>query len=87
MLFLLVVPVFMVFLQPLFGALSRRHEFEADAFAVDHANASALVSGLVKLYRENASPLVSDPLYAAFHYSHPPPEERVARLQAIGGVS
>jgi STE24 endopeptidase len=81
LLFLLVVPVFMVFVQPLFGALSRRHEFEADAFAAEHADAGALVSGLVKLYRENASPLVSDPLYAAFHYSHPPPEERVARLQ------
>lgn len=81
MLFLLVTPVFMVFLQPLFGALSRKHEFEADAFATEHADANALVSGLVKLYRDNASPLVSDPLYAAFHYSHPPPEERVARLQ------
>ena len=80
-LFLLVSPVFLVFIQPLAAALSRRHEFEADAFAAAHADGGALVSGLVKLYRDNASPLVSDPLYAAFHYSHPPPAERVARLQ------
>ena len=83
-LFLLVAPVFLVFVQPLMAALSRRHEFEADAFAAEFADADALVSGLVKMYRDNASPLVSDPLYAAFHYSHPPPAERVARLQAHG---
>lgn len=80
-LFLLVAPVFVVFIQPLMAGLSRRHEFEADAFAAEHADGQALVSGLVKMYRDNASPLVSDPLYAAFHYSHPPPAERVARLQ------
>ena len=79
--FLLVTPVFLVFVQPLTAMLSRRHKFEADAFAAEHADGDALVSGLVKLYRDNASPLVSDPLYAAFHYSHPPPAERVARLQ------
>lgn len=83
-LFLLVAPVFLVFLQPLMAALSRRHEFEADAFAARHAEADALASGLVKMYRDNASPLVSDPLYAAFHYSHPPPAERVARLRQQG---
>jgi STE24 endopeptidase len=86
-LFLLVAPVFLVFLQPLMAALSRRHEFEADAFAATHAEADALVSGLVKMYRDNASPLVSDPLYAAFHYSHPPPAERVARLQQRGAAA
>ena len=86
LLFLLVAPVFLVYFQPLSVALSRRHEFEADAFASEHAGAGALVSGLVKLYRDNASPLVSDPLYAALHYSHPSPEERVARLKALRGM-
>lgn len=86
-LFLLVAPAFLVFLQPLTAALSRRHEFEADTFAARHAEAEALVSGLVKMYRDNASPLVSDPLYAAFHFSHPPPAERVARLQQQGAAA
>ena len=81
-LFLLAVPVFAVFVQPLFAALSRRHEFEADAYAAARSDGAALVGGLVKLYRDNASSLVADPLYAAFHYSHPPATERVARLEA-----
>jgi STE24 endopeptidase len=82
LLFLLVTPVFMELAQPLFAALSRKHEFEADAFAAEHADPGALVRSLIKLYRDNASVLVSDPLYAAYHYSHPPPAERVARLGA-----
>jgi len=80
LLFLLLAPVFMEWTQPLFAALSRRHEFEADAFAAAHTDAGAMVTGLTKLYRDNASVLVSDPLYSAYHYSHPPPAERVARL-------
>lgn len=80
LLFLLVTPVFMELLQPLFAALSRKHEFEADAFAAEYSDPGALVRSLIKLYRDNASVLVSDPLYAAYHFSHPPPAERVARL-------
>ena len=80
LLFLLVVPVFTVFLAPLFAQLSRRHEFEADAYAMAQANGADLASALLKLYEDNASTLTPDPLYVKFHYSHPPAVERLARM-------
>jgi STE24 endopeptidase len=61
---------------------SRRHEFEADAYAARQAPASALVSALVKLYRDNASTLTPDPLYSSIYDSHPPAAIRIGRLQA-----
>jgi STE24 endopeptidase len=82
LLFLLVVPVFTVFLQPLMSWLSRRHEFEADEFAARQSDAGKLVAALVKLYRENANTLTPDPLYSAFHDSHPPAPVRISNLQA-----
>ncbi len=81
-LFLLVIPVFTVFFTPLFSALSRKHEFEADDYAASQASAKALISGLVKIYRDNASTLTPDPLYSAFHHSHPPAPVRVAHLSS-----
>ncbi len=82
LLFMLVVPVFSFFLSPLMAALSRRHEFEADAYAVRQASAQDLGNALVKLYKDNASTLTPDPLYVRFYYSHPPASERIARLGA-----
>jgi len=82
LLFLLVVPVFTVFVQPLLSALSRKHEFEADEFAARQADVGKLVEALVKLYRENANTLTPDPLYSAFHDSHPPAPVRIANLRA-----
>ena len=82
LLFLLVAPVFTVFVQPLMSWLSRRHEFEADEFAARQSDAGKLVAALVKLYRENANTLTPDPLYSAFHDSHPPAPVRIANLQA-----
>ncbi len=81
-LFTLVLPVFTFFLQPVLAALSRKHEFEADDFAAQQADAATLVRALVKLYRENASTLTPDPLYSAFHDSHPPAPVRVAHLSS-----
>ncbi|MBN9320804.1 MAG: M48 family metallopeptidase, partial [Delftia acidovorans] len=81
-LFLLVVPLFTYFLSPLAAQLSRRHEFEADAFAKDKTRGVDLASALLKLYQDNASTLTPDPLYARFYYSHPPASERLARLTA-----
>jgi STE24 endopeptidase len=69
---------------PLAALWSRRHEFEADAFATRHASAAELAAALVKLHRDNASTLTPDPLYAAFYYSHPPPLARITRLRAAG---
>jgi STE24 endopeptidase len=80
LLFVLVIPTFGLFVSPLFAQLSRRHEFEADAYAVAHTSASELGSALLKLYEDNASTLTPDPVYVKFHYSHPPASERLARL-------
>lgn len=82
-LFLLASPVFTFFLHPLFAWGSRRHEYEADAFAASQANARALVSALVKLYEENASTLTPDPWHSAFFDSHPPALARISHLQAL----
>jgi STE24 endopeptidase len=80
-LFLLVFPVFTFALSPLAASYSRRHEFEADAFAARTASGGALVQALVKLYEDNASTLTPDPVHSAFYDSHPPAAIRVARLQ------
>jgi STE24 endopeptidase len=81
-LFFLILPVFTFVFAPIASRLSRRHEFEADAFAARHAQASDLVAALVKLYQENASTLTPDPLHSAFYDSHPPAAMRVERLLA-----
>jgi STE24 endopeptidase len=80
-LFLMVSPVFTFFLQPLFARGSRRYEHEADAFAAQQSDARALVSALVKLYKENASTLTPDPVHSAFYDSHPPALKRITQLQ------
>jgi STE24 endopeptidase len=82
-LFFLVLPVFTFVLGPLVSSYSRRHEFEADAFAAHHAAAPSLVRALVKLYQDNAATLTPDPLHSAFYDSHPPATVRVARLEAL----
>ena len=82
LLFMMVVPLFTFFLSPLMAQLSRRHEFEADAYAMDKTDGQDLASALLKLYKDNASTLTPDPLYVRFYYSHPPAGERIARLQA-----
>ena len=81
-LFFLVIPVFTFPLGPLTSYLSRRNEFEADAYAAEHASAADLVHALVKLYQDNASTLTPDPLHSLFYDSHPPAAQRIARLLA-----
>jgi STE24 endopeptidase len=80
LLFLLVVPVFAFFVSPLFARLSRRHEFQADAYACAQASGRDLAAALLKLHEDNASTLTPDPLYVRFYYSHPPASERLAAL-------
>ena len=80
-LFTLTLPVFSFFIAPISNALSRKHEFEADAFAAKHTNADDLVSSLVKLYRDNAATLTPDKLYSAFHDSHPSASIRIKELK------
>ena len=83
LLFLLVVPAFSWLVSPLLAAWSRRHEYEADAFAARHSDARSLAEALVTLYKDNATTLTPDPLYSAFHDSHPPPATRIERLRTL----
>lgn len=80
-LFMLALPVFTFVLSPLTSISSRKHEFEADAFAATHTNAHDLVSALVKMYEDNASTLTPDPLHSAFYDSHPPASVRIRQLK------
>jgi len=83
LLFFLVVPVFTFLLHPVTSLYSRKHEYEADAYAASHALPADLIHALVKLYQDNAATLTPDPLYSAFYDSHPPAALRIARLQGI----
>ena len=85
LLFILVSPVFNPFMQPITAYVQRKFEFEADDYACANANAAAMISALVKLYRENASTLTPDPLYSAFHDSHPPAAIRIAHIARSEG--
>jgi STE24 endopeptidase len=80
LLFLLVLPPFTFFVAPLASRLSRRHEFEADAYACTQANGGDLARALLKLHEDNATTLTPDPMYVRFYYSHPPASERLAAL-------
>ncbi|HEX2543931.1 MAG TPA: M48 family metallopeptidase [Ramlibacter sp.] len=82
LLFMLAVPVFTYFISPLMAQFSRKHEFEADAFAATQTSGKDLGSALLKLYEDNASTLTPDPVFVKFYYSHPPASERLARLGA-----
>ena len=81
LLFVMISPAFTYFLQPIFSFISRQHEFEADDFAAGQAQTENLITALVNLYRENANTLTPDPLYSAFHDSHPPAPIRIAHLK------
>jgi STE24 endopeptidase len=80
LLLMLAMPAFSFFISPLFAQFSRKHEFEADAYAIKQTAGSDLASALLKLYEDNASTLTPDPLYVRFYYSHPPASERLARM-------
>jgi len=80
LLFMLALPVFGFFVAPLPVRVSRKHEFEADAYAVAQTSGADLSAALLKLYQDNASTLTPDPLFVKFYYSHPPASERLARM-------
>jgi STE24 endopeptidase len=82
LLFMMFVPLVTFVITPWRSARSRKHEFEADAFACQHANGADLRQALLKLYQDNASTLTPDPMYVAFYHSHPPASQRLARLTA-----
>ncbi|MEI8155625.1 MAG: M48 family metallopeptidase [Burkholderiales bacterium] len=80
LLFMMVLPMLGTFIGPAFAQMSRKHEFEADAYAVAQTSSDALASALLKLFEDNASTLTPDPVYVAFYYSHPPATERLGRI-------
>ena len=82
LLFMLALPSFTFFVSPVMAHFSRRHEFQADAYACAQADAHDLASALLKLNEDNAATLTPDPLYVRFYYSHPPAGERLAALSA-----
>jgi STE24 endopeptidase len=82
LLFFMVLPVFSFLLGPIMSAYSRKHEFEADAYAAQQTDAADLVNALVKLYQDNAATLTPDPLYSKFYDSHPPAMVRISHLQS-----
>ena len=83
LLFMLVTPLFSFFISPIFAQFSRKHEFEADAYAVLQTDGKDLQSALLKLYQDNASTLTPDPVFVKFYYSHPPASERLARMTPL----
>jgi STE24 endopeptidase len=83
MLFMLIMPVFTLFLSPIMHGLSRKHEYEADAFAAKKSNAKDLISSLVKLYKENSATLTPDKYYSLMHDSHPSASLRINHLKIL----
>ncbi len=86
-LFTMAVPLYTFWFTPLSSWISRRREFEADAYAAGQTGPEGLIAGLLKLYKENASPVITDRIYSAFYHSHPPALERVKRLKSFEGKS
>jgi STE24 endopeptidase len=83
LLFMTAVPVMFFFMGPISAIKSRKHEFEADAFAAEHVGAEPLISALLKMYRDNASTLTPDPWHSAYHDSHPPAKIRIDHLKSL----
>ena len=75
---------FTFMLSPLFTAWSRRHEYQADRFAVGTMNGSEhLKQALLGLGKENLTNLTPHPLYSFYHYSHPSLGERITAMERI----
>ncbi|MBN1179687.1 MAG: M48 family metallopeptidase [Anaerolineae bacterium] len=73
-----------LFVAPLANWVSRRYEYQADAYSLDlYDHPTALETGLIALSEKNLSNLFPHPLVVAFRYSHPPLIERVAAIRAI----
>lgn len=82
LLFMQVVPVYTFWFGPIGAWISRKREFEADEYAAGETKAQDLISGLLKLYQQNASPVVTDKIYSGFYHSHPPALERIKKLES-----
>ena len=81
LMFYLVIGSYTFFTKPITSALSRKREFEADDFSFQFTDGEHMISGLLKLTKDNASNLTPDPLYSSYYYSHPPIAERVSSIE------
>ncbi len=81
LLFYLVVGSYTFFTKPITSYISRQREFAADDFSIQYTKGESMISGLLKLSKDNASNLTPDPLYSSYYYSHPPIGERVKSLE------
>jgi STE24 endopeptidase len=87
LLFMEALPIYTFWFRPVGAWLSRRREFEADEYASKEIDSENLISGLLKLYKENASPVVTDNLYSGFYHSHPPALTRIKKLESLKGLA
>ncbi len=78
--FTLIIPYYTFLMTPISSWMSRKNEFEADEFAATYASAKALISALLKMYKDNSSTLTPHPIYSKFYFSHPPAKERIEFL-------
>src|SRR5210317_1670712 len=81
LLFYLVIGSYTFFTRPIASYISRQREFAADDFSIQYTKVESMISGLLKLSKDNASNLTPDPLFSAYYYSHPPIAERVKSLE------
>ncbi|HWO42239.1 MAG TPA: M48 family metallopeptidase [Candidatus Eisenbacteria bacterium] len=87
-LFTLIAGPFTFYVRPLLNLLSRRHEYEADRFAVETLrDPKSMEEALVNLTVKNLSNLAPHPWYSAYHYSHPSPAERIAAVRACAAAA
>lgn len=81
LLFTNALPLYTFWTTPVSSWISRKREFEADEYAAKETDAKDLISGLLKLYQQNASPVITDKIYSGFYHSHPPALERIKKLE------
>ena len=82
LLFYLVIGSYTFFTKPFTSYISRQREFAADDFSIEYTEVESMISGLLKLSKDNSSNLTPDNLYSAYYYSHPPIAERVKSLES-----
>ena len=83
-LFSLLSGPFTFYLGPVMNFLSRKHEYEADRFAViTLGNGKPMEGALINLTLKNLSNLTPHPWYSAYHYSHPTATERIGAIRQI----
>ena len=81
LLFYLVIGSYTFFTKPISSYISRQREFAADDFSIQYTEVESMISGLLKLRKDNSSNLTPDSLYSSYYYSHPPIAERVKSLE------